>query len=127
MGEARHEITEAMRDLRAVGCDLLTITQYLRPTPRHHPVERWVKPEEFVELREEALALGFAGVMSGPLVRSSYRAGRLYAQAIEHRAGLRPSRTWPHGQSHRPHTHPSPRQYRKNRIAGEILSGFCGW
>ena len=86
LGEERHEITEAMRDLRAVGCDLLTITQYLRPTPRHHPVERWVKPEEFVELRSEALGLGFAGVMSGPLVRSSYRAGRLYAQAIEQRA-----------------------------------------
>src|SRR6267142_1740133 len=73
---------EAMKDLRAAGCDLLTITQYLRPTPRHHPVERWVKPEEFVELGEEATELGFAGVMSGPLVRSSYRAGRLYAQAI---------------------------------------------
>jgi lipoic acid synthetase len=87
LGEERPEITEAMRDLRAAGCDLLTITQYLRPTPRHHPVERWVKPEEFVELRDEALELGFAGVMSGPLVRSSYRAGRLYAQAIEQRAG----------------------------------------
>jgi lipoic acid synthetase len=69
-----------------VGCELLTITQYLRPTPRHHPVERWVKPEEFVELREEALELGFAGVMSGPLVRSSYRAGRLYAQATGQRS-----------------------------------------
>jgi lipoic acid synthetase len=87
LGEERHEITEAMRDLRAAGCDLLTITQYLRPTPRHHPVERWVKPEEFAELREEAVELGFAGVMSGPLVRSSYRAGRLYSQAIERRAG----------------------------------------
>src|ERR1700728_59436 len=87
LGEERAEITEAMRDLRAAGCDLLTITQYLRPTPRHHPVERWVKPDEFVELREEALGLGFAGVMSGPLVRSSYRAGRLYAQAIEQRTG----------------------------------------
>jgi lipoic acid synthetase len=86
MGEERPEITETMRDLRAAGCDLLTITQYLRPTPRHHPVERWVKPEEFVELREEAAELGFAGVMSGPLVRSSYRAGRLYTQAIEQRA-----------------------------------------
>ena len=87
LGEERHEITEAMKDLRAAGCDLLTITQYLRPTPRHHPVERWVRPEEFVELREEALELGFTGVMSGPLVRSSHRAGRLYAQAIEQRAG----------------------------------------
>ena len=83
LGEERHEITEALQDLRAAGCELLTITQYLRPTVRHHPVERWVKPEEFVELREEALGLGFAGVMSGPLVRSSYRAGRLYAQARE--------------------------------------------
>jgi lipoic acid synthetase len=64
----------------------VTITQYLRPTPRHHPVERWVKPEEFVELRDEATEIGFAGVMSGPLVRSSYRAGRLYRQALATRA-----------------------------------------
>ena len=71
--------------------DLLTITQYLRPSLRHHPVDRWVQPEEFVELREEALAMGFAGVMSGPLVRSSYRAGRLYAQAIEQRATALPA------------------------------------
>ena len=86
MGEERHEVSEAMADLHAAGCDLLTITQYLRPSPRHHPVERWVKPEEFVELREEAEAMGFAGIMSGPLVRSSYRAGRLYRQAAERRA-----------------------------------------
>ncbi len=85
MGETRAEITGAMEDLRSVGTDLLTITQYLRPSVRHHPVERWVKPEEFVDMRDEALALGFAGVMSGPLVRSSYRAGRLYRQAIESR------------------------------------------
>jgi lipoic acid synthetase len=82
MGETRDEVSEALRDLRAAGCQLVTITQYLRPSPRHHPVERWVKPEEFVELRAEAEALGFAGVMSGPLVRSSYRAGRLYRQAV---------------------------------------------
>ena len=86
MGETRSEIAPAMADLRAAGCDLLTITQYLRPSLRHHPVDRWVKPEEFIELRDEALAMGFAGVMSGPLVRSSYRAGRLYAQAIGQRA-----------------------------------------
>ena len=86
LGEDRAEISGAMADLRSAGCELLTITQYLRPTPRHHPVARWVKPEEFVELREEAIRLGFAGVMSGPLVRSSYRAGRLYAQATEQRA-----------------------------------------
>ncbi|YCK40642.1 lipoyl synthase [Actinomadura sp. ATCC 39365] len=82
MGETREEVVEAMRDLHSAGTDLLTITQYLRPTPRHHPVERWVKPEEFVELQAEAEAIGFAGVLSGPLVRSSYRAGRLYQQAI---------------------------------------------
>jgi lipoyl synthase len=81
LGEEDHEISQAMADLRAVGCDLLTITQYLRPSPRHHPVARWVRPEEFVAWRDEALGLGFAGVMSGPLVRSSYRAGRLYAEA----------------------------------------------
>jgi lipoyl synthase len=83
LGEERDEISAAMADLRACGCDLLTITQYLRPSVRHHPIDRWVVPEEFDELREEALELGFAGVMSGPLVRSSYRAGRLYRQALE--------------------------------------------
>jgi lipoic acid synthetase len=82
MGEEREEISQALMDLHAAGCELITITQYLRPSPRHHPVERWVKPDEFVELREEAEEIGFAGVMSGPLVRSSYRAGRLYQQAI---------------------------------------------
>jgi lipoic acid synthetase len=86
LGEERAEISQALRDLHDAGCELLTITQYLRPTPRHHPVERWVKPEEFVELREEAEQIGFAGVMSGPLVRSSYRAGRLYQHALAARA-----------------------------------------
>ncbi|HWG93046.1 MAG TPA: lipoyl synthase [Mycobacteriales bacterium] len=86
MGETREEVSEALQDLHDAGCDLVTITQYLRPSPRHHPVERWVKPEEFVELREEAEEIGFAGVMSGPLVRSSYRAGRLYEQALARRA-----------------------------------------
>ncbi|GAA1405726.1 lipoyl synthase [Catellatospora coxensis] len=85
MGEERAEVSQALRDLHEAGCELITITQYLRPTPRHHPVERWVKPEEFVELREEAEEIGFAGVMSGPLVRSSYRAGRLYRQALDAR------------------------------------------
>jgi lipoic acid synthetase len=85
MGEERPEISQALRDLHDAGCELITITQYLRPSTRHHPVERWVKPEEFVELRQEAEEIGFAGVMSGPLVRSSYRAGRLYRQAIDAR------------------------------------------
>jgi lipoyl synthase len=82
LGEEPDEVSQALRDLHAAGCELVTITQYLRPTPRHHPVERWVKPEEFVALAAEAQAIGFAGVMSGPLVRSSYRAGRLYQQAV---------------------------------------------
>ena len=87
MGETREEISQALRDLHDAGCELVTITQYLRPSALHHPVERWVKPEEFVELADEAKEIGFAGVMSGPLVRSSYRAGRLYQQAMEARAG----------------------------------------
>ncbi len=86
LGETREEVSQALVDLQDAGCDLITITQYLRPTNRHHPVERWVKPEEFVELSKEATDIGFLGVMSGPLVRSSYRAGRLYKQAMEARA-----------------------------------------
>jgi lipoic acid synthetase len=85
MGETREEVSEALQDLYDAGCELITITQYLRPSPRHHPVERWVKPQEFVELQQEAEEMGYAGVMSGPLVRSSYRAGRLYRQALERR------------------------------------------
>jgi len=84
MGETPEEVQEAIRDLHEAGCDILTITQYLRPSPRHHPVERWVKPEEFVEHSDYATEIGFAGVLAGPLVRSSYRAGRLYAQAMAH-------------------------------------------
>jgi lipoic acid synthetase len=86
LGETREEISQALIDLHAAGCDLITITQYLRPTSKHHPVERWVKPDEFVELAQEAEEIGFSGVMSGPLVRSSYRAGRLYKQAQEKRS-----------------------------------------
>ena len=86
LGETRAEVEQALVDLHSAGCDLITITQYLRPTLKHHPVERWVKPEEFVELAAFATDTGFAGVMSGPLVRSSYRAGRLYKQAMEKKA-----------------------------------------
>ena len=85
LGETREEVRKALEDLHSAGCHLITITQYLRPTNRHHPVERWVKPQEFVELAAEATQIGFLGVMSGPLVRSSYRAGRLYKQAMEAR------------------------------------------
>ena len=86
MGETRKEVSKALQDLHNAGCDLITITQYLRPTNKHHPVSRWVKPNEFVELNNEAQEIGFLGVMSGPLVRSSYRAGKLYNQAMAARA-----------------------------------------
>ena len=86
MGEEIVEVHQALVDLVTAGCELITITQYLRPSPRHHPVERWVRPEEFVELEQLATSLGFAGVMSGPLVRSSYRAGRLFEQAVSARS-----------------------------------------
>ncbi len=82
MGETREEVSQALHDLHRAGTDIITITQYLRPTPRHHPVERWVQPQEFIELAAEAREIGFVGVMSGPLVRSSYRAGRLYREAV---------------------------------------------
>ncbi|MEK9663324.1 MAG: lipoyl synthase [Candidatus Nanopelagicales bacterium] len=82
LGETDEEVDDALVDLHAAGCDLVTITQYLRPTPRHHPVERWVPPEAFVAWDQRARDIGFVGVMSGPLVRSSYRAGRLYREAI---------------------------------------------
>ena len=126
MGETREEVSEALRDLHEAGCDLITITQYLRPSPRHHPVERWVKPEEFVELSDEATEIGFAGVMAGPLVRSSYRAGRLWAQAMQrrgeqlpealahlargrHRRRRRPPACWP-AEHHAPLPRPTARE-----------------
>jgi len=95
MGETPEEVTEAMADLYAAGCEILTITQYLRPSPRHHPVDRWVKPEEFAEHSHTAANLGFAGVMAGPLVRSSYRAGRLFTQAVGHRGDAVPANLRP--------------------------------
>ncbi|MFS0732808.1 lipoyl synthase [Microbacterium sp. 1P10UB] len=82
MGEEPEEVVAALRDLHDAGTDIITITQYLRPTPRHLPVARWVKPAEFVEFKEEAERIGFLGVLAGPLVRSSYRAGRLWAQSM---------------------------------------------
>jgi len=83
MGEEDAEIESAITDLHEAGCDILTITQYLRPSPKHHPIDRWVKPEEFVHWSQVAEDLGFKGVMAGPLVRSSYRAGRLWATAMK--------------------------------------------
>ena len=82
MGETREEVLDTMRDLRSAGCEILTLTQYLRPSQLHHPVDRWVRPEEFVELAKEAESIGFPGVLAGPLVRSSYRAGRLWGRTM---------------------------------------------
>lgn len=95
MGETREEIEQAMADLRDNSCDLLTITQYLRPSALHHPIDRWVKPQEFLDLQRLGERMGFAGVMAGPLVRSSYRAGHLYGKAM--RAKGRPL---PEGMEH---------------------------
>ncbi|MCT1385324.1 lipoyl synthase [Brachybacterium sp. p3-SID1565] len=83
MGETSEEILDALHALHESGCDIITITQYLRPSKLHHPIDRWVKPEEFLELSEAAYEMGFLGVMAGPMVRSSYRAGRLWAQAMK--------------------------------------------
>ena len=74
LGETRDEVSALLRDLRAAGCSLLTVGQYLRPSVQHLPVERYVPPAEFDEIAEEARALGFAHVESGPMARSSYHA-----------------------------------------------------
>jgi lipoyl synthase len=76
LGETDDEIAEALRDLRTIGVDVVTFGQYLRPTAAHLPVERWVTPSEFDAYRRLGLAMGFLEVVSGPLVRSSYRAER---------------------------------------------------
>jgi len=83
LGETRDEIEKTLDDLRSAGCDILTLGQYLQPTPRHIPVERYVTPEEFDAWRDEALARGFADVASGPFVRSSYNAHSLYTRTCK--------------------------------------------
>ena len=80
LGETRGEVVQAMRDLRAAGCDILTLGQSLRPSQKHLPVEEFVKPEVFAQLEREGLALGFRFVAAGPLVRSSYKAGEYFIQ-----------------------------------------------
>ena len=81
LGETREELIETMQQIRATGCSLLTLGQYLAPSDRHHPVVRYVPPEEFEEYREIGMRIGFSGVASSPFVRSSYEAGRLYRDA----------------------------------------------
>jgi lipoic acid synthetase len=112
MGETLPEVRETIADLHAAGCDILTITQYLRPSPRHLPVDRWVRPEEFVELSEFAENAGLSGVLAGPLVRSSYRAGRLFALAARRR-GL----AIPEHLAHLGETADTPKQSASNLLA----------
>jgi len=81
LGENWDEIINTLIDLRASDCDLLTIGQYIKPTPKHTDVIKWYTPEEFIELRSIAMDLGFKGAVSGPLVRSSYKADEQYYQA----------------------------------------------
>jgi lipoic acid synthetase len=88
LGETRDELHQTFVDLRAVDCDILTLGQYLRPSPEHLPVERYYHPDEFAEMRDEAMELGFKHVESGPLVRSSYHARNQVPDA-DARAGLR--------------------------------------
>ena len=82
LGEKKDEILQAMDDLRKAGCQLLTLGQYLAPSDQHHPIVRYVPPEEFDEYQGEALTRGFSGVASAPLVRSSYHAAQLYKTAL---------------------------------------------
>jgi len=83
LGETEEEILEAMRDLRAAGVDILTLGQYLRPTPAHLPVARYVPPEDFKRYEAWGYELGFREVFAGPLVRSSYRADRVFLEATQ--------------------------------------------
>jgi lipoic acid synthetase len=83
LGEEKDEVLEVMGDLRQAGCNVLTLGQYLAPSERHHPVVRYVRPEEFAEYEAHALQRGFNGVASAPLVRSSYRADELYRIASD--------------------------------------------
>ncbi|WP_435922347.1 lipoyl synthase [Paenibacillus sp. DYY-L-2] len=87
VGEEWHEILQAMDDLRAVDCDILTIGQYLQPSPQHLRVEKYYTPEQFAELKKEGLKRGFSHVESGPLVRSSYHAHEQVKSAKSHKEG----------------------------------------
>lgn len=82
-GESHQQIVQTWNDLLEAGCDILTMGQYLQPSSEHLAVQRFLPPEEFAELEKEALALGFSGVASGPFVRSSYQAEKLYRQALK--------------------------------------------
>jgi lipoyl synthase len=90
LGETKEDLRQTIRDVRNAGIDVLTFGQYLRPTARHLPVDRYVPPEEFEEWKKEAEAAGFLYVASGPLVRSSYKAGEYFLEnALRKRKGAR--------------------------------------
>ena len=88
LGETNEEVVETLRDLRTHGVDVVTIGQYLQPSGRHAPIDRWVHPDEFRWFREQGEALGFGSVFSGPLVRSSYRADEQRHAAATGRGAL---------------------------------------
>jgi lipoic acid synthetase len=90
LGERQEEVSSLLRDLRKANCDLVTIGQYLRPSQDHHPVVDYIHPELFEAYRQEAEELGFSGVASGPYVRSSYQAEKLYRKAIQAKSGQAP-------------------------------------
>jgi lipoyl synthase len=87
LGETDDELRQALHDLRSVGCDIVTVGQYLQPARRCLPVERFLTPEQFVALEQEALAMGFKGALCGPLVRSSFRADSLFRRPPNPPAG----------------------------------------
>jgi lipoic acid synthetase len=89
LGEERQEVLQVMADLREVSCDLLTLGQYLQPSGRHHPVVRFIPPEEFEELRLQGEELGFKGVFSAPLVRSSFHAAEIFEKTISPQSAQR--------------------------------------
>ncbi|MBE0583815.1 MAG: lipoyl synthase, partial [Desulfofustis sp.] len=82
LGETGEEVLQTLQDIRETGCELLTLGQYLRPSRDHLPVHRFVEPSEFDEFKRQALEMGFLGVASGPHVRSSFQAGRLFRQIV---------------------------------------------
>ena len=82
LGETDEEVRQTLRDLRAIDCDVVTFGQYLQPKKRHLPVESFVTPEKFKEWQTEAESMGFLYVASGPLVRSSYRAGEFFMKGV---------------------------------------------
>ncbi len=90
LGETGDEVRDVMRDLREIGCDILTIGQYLAPSPRHAPIARFVEPAEFDAMRAEALEMGFSAVAAGPFVRSSYRAEEVFQGGKANTISIRP-------------------------------------